>query len=180
MAFLATLEYRTSTLQKLQRTRPQLVSIYALSCWMYSVTGVWYLCVLPKLQPGQQTTALMSGHAFGLLLILQGASSYANDALVTLGKHVYPGRLFWTIADRCLAWLLMITTVANVFTWPACGLFAQRVSVTLVVVCVFSYPSSKFCEIRGWMEPFLVCHSIWHYVPNILAIIWIGMCAFGL
>eukprot|EP00326_Haptolina_ericina_P035041 CAMPEP_0181246156 /NCGR_PEP_ID=MMETSP1096-20121128/43852_1 /TAXON_ID=156174 ORGANISM="Chrysochromulina ericina, Strain CCMP281" /NCGR_SAMPLE_ID=MMETSP1096 /ASSEMBLY_ACC=CAM_ASM_000453 /LENGTH=124 /DNA_ID=CAMNT_0023342971 /DNA_START=124 /DNA_END=498 /DNA_ORIENTATION=- len=120
----------------------------------------------------------MSGTAFGALLVVQGVVSYVNDAVVTMGKHVAPSRTFWTIADRCLAWLLMITTVSMAITWPSCGERASLVSAALVAVCAVSYPCSKYCEIRGFMRPFLVWHSIWHYVPNILAVTWIGSCAF--
>jgi hypothetical protein len=146
MPFLATLEYRTATLQKLEVSHPTLVQTYKLSCLSYSVSGLWYLYCLHFLSPALCTTPVMSGTAFGALLVVQGVVSYVNDAVVTMGKHVAPSRTFWTIADRCLAWLLMITTVSMAITWPSCGERASLVSAALVAVCAVSYPCSKYCE----------------------------------
>ena len=174
---LPTVEQRTKWLQMIEKKRPKLVGFYALSCWMYSVTGLFYLYVLPKLQPGYETTPLMSGTLFGCLLTLQGALSYANDGLVTLGRPLKPNRMFWVISDRLCAWTLMLTTFGCVATWPSAGPGDARnyVSAALAVTCIIAYPSSKTCEVTGRMMSFLIWHSIWHYVPCALAIVWIGM-----
>ncbi|KAL3903203.1 MAG: hypothetical protein SGPRY_011771 [Prymnesium sp.] len=179
MPFFASLEYRTATLRRLEADYPLAVGTYALSSWMYSLAGLIYLYLLPFLPPTHQTTPLLSGRMFGTLLVVQGACSFIHDGRITLGKPFPPGRHFWLLFDRCLAWLLMLTVVGNALVWPSCSKATRGVSVALVLTCGVTYPSSKYCEVRGWMRSFLVLHSLWHYVPNLLAIIWISLCAAG-
>ncbi|KAL1495654.1 hypothetical protein AB1Y20_016520 [Prymnesium parvum] len=176
---LATLAERTAALRALQRSHPARIRAYALSCWMYSLSGAWYLHALPRLPLELQATPLMSGTTFGVLLLLQGLCSYLNDARLTLGHRVWPGRPFWLCVDRSLAWVLMCTVVGNAIVWPPCGAHARAVSVALVATCVVTYPCSKFCEVQGWMRAFVAWHSVWHYVPNLLAMTWVGLCAYG-
>ena len=174
---LPSLEFRTHALAKLEVQRPRLVGLYAMSCWAYSVTGLFYLSCLPRLPDGFATTPLMGGVAFGCLLTVQGALSYCNDALVTLGRPLWPNRTFWVTCDRLCAWTLMLTTFGCVATWPAAGPGDVRnyISAALAITCIVAYPSSKTCEVTGRMTSFLVWHSVWHYIPNVLAIAWIGM-----
>ena len=146
---LPSLQVRTTRLQKLQATHPRVVKTYCASCWAYTAVGMWYLIIMPKMPKPFHTTFLMPGYLFGLLLILQGAASYMNDAVATLGFPTTMGRHFWTIADRCLAWALTINTVGTaLFTWPHAGDADSRrlVSLALIFSICITYPTSKTLE----------------------------------
>ena len=104
-------------------------------------------------------------------------SNYVNNedpVIATLGRPLSPGRNFWTWGDRLCAWTLMLTTFACVLTWPSAGPGDPRnyVSAALALTCIVAYPSSKTCEVTGRMESFLYWHSVWHYMPCALAIVW--------
>ena len=107
-----TFEERTRRLKSLAAQAPALVSSYKLSCFAYSVTGVFYLLRLPHLPPAYQTTPLCSGPVLALLLILQGCCSFAHDAPFTFGVRSWMGLplgpwLSWV--DRALATTLTVT-----------------------------------------------------------------------
>eukprot|EP00965_Chrysotila_dentata_P090638 2992160-Pleurochrysis_carterae.AAC.1 len=66
MAFtLATLHERTRRLQKLELNAPALVRVYALSCWAYALSGLWYIYCMPHMPPPFQQAGFLSGRTFG-------------------------------------------------------------------------------------------------------------------
>jgi len=174
---------RTRMLQKLEKTMPSRIRLYCLSCWAYTLTGAWYLWALPLMPPVCQSSALMSGRMFGGLLVLQGFFSYMNDAVCTLGKDGYLTWATWEALDRLLAWTLMVNTVCTAMVWgqgdASGGERAHRarllVSASLVASCAVAYPMSKAYELQGKMDRFLLWHSIWHFVPNLLAVLWMAL-----
>jgi hypothetical protein len=174
---LPTLEYRTQTLLKIQEQRTRLVRAYAISSWSYSFTGFFYLFARSRLPASYCTTPLMGGAVFGSLLVLQGIFSYINDAVTTFGGIVWPGRRFYLTCDRICAVTNFLTTLGCIWTWPSTGKDDARyiVSMALGCTCVVAFPVSRFCELTGRMLPFLCWHAIWHYVPNVLAVIWMSL-----
>ena len=138
---LATLEYRTQTLVKLSRQRPLLVRFYALSSWSYSVTGIFYLACYHRLQPAYQTTPVISGFAFGIMLCLQGLCSHCNDAVTTLGYELWPHRLLYLYCDRLSAATLLITAYTLAAGgWPSSGASDPRypIGLALAATCTIT------------------------------------------
>ena len=110
-----------------------------------------------------------------LARLSQGLLSFLNDAVVTFGYHVAPGRTFWVVADRCCACCLTGNAIGTAYIW---SLSAQDrtprwLPLALVLSFVFYLPSKAF-ELAGDMRTFLLVHSIWHYLPNTLAILWLS------
>ena len=102
-----------------------------------------------------------------------------NDAVCTLGRYGYFSWATWEKLDRALAWTLMINVVSCALVWGkgesggAEGARARlTVSTLLVASCALAYPMSKWHEQAGRMSSFLLWHSIWHIVPNVLAMLW--------
>lgn len=187
---------RTRLLQKLSHTMPLRLSLYKSSCWAYSLTGLYLLLSLPSMPPLCHQSGMLPSWAFGGLLVVQGFLSYMNDAVCTLGRPTYFGWPFWEAADRFLAWVLMLNTVLTARLWgevgsgggaeeggpaagnPTAGRMADArlaVSAALVCSCAVCYPVSKGYELMGKMPQFLLWHSAWHLVPNLLAILWMSM-----
>ncbi len=174
---LPSIDERTKRLVRLSKARPGLLALYSASCWSYTVVGAWYWHIMRRMPAAFHTTAFMPGYAFALLLIVQGAVSYMNDAVCTLGIETKMGRSFWLTVDRLLAWALAINTVGTALTWPHAGSADMRATVShaLVVSLVLTYPTSKFCEVTGRMAHFVFLHSLWHYVPCCLAAVWLTL-----
>lgn len=174
---LPTLKDRTRTLLKIQEQRPLLVRFYAISSWSYSFTGFFYLFAQSTIQREYRTTPLMDGMVFGWLLVIQGIFSYINDAITTFGGVVRPSRVFWLTCDRALAITNFLTALSVIYAWPSTGPDDARygISLALGLACIISFPASRLCELTGRMLPFLCWHAIWHYVPNILAVLWMSL-----
>ena len=176
---VATMKERVAGLRRLETTAPGLCRIYFLSCWAYSVTGICLILCQDHMPPLCRSTGLTSLRTFGLMLILQGPCSYANDAVATFGYPVLGGDRLVVYVDRAVAWLNVVNMIGAVLNFPSNGGdhagLRLVVGVLLVAVCAVAYPTSKSYEISGQMRGFLAWHSVWHYVPNALALIWVSL-----
>ena len=172
---LPSVQERTRRLKVLQAFTPVLVYLYKLSCLAYCASGGFYLWRLPHLPPAYRSTPLCSGPLMALLLILQGCCSFTHDALYTFGRRSFLGLplgpwLSW--ADRALATTLTFNAVGLALTWPPGH---TAIAAAMVASLLLTFPTSRYYELTGDMQPFLVWHSLWHYLPNLFAILWLGL-----
>ena len=176
----ATMQQRLAGLRRLETTAPGLCRMYFMSCWAYSVTGLCLVLCQDAMPPLCRSTGLTSLRTYGLMLMLQGPVSYANDAVATFGYPVPGGNQQLIVyLDRAVAWANVVNMVGAVLTFPNHGGehagLRLVVGIMLLAVCAVAYPTSKSYEISGQMRGFLAWHSVWHYVPNALALIWVSL-----
>ena len=176
---LATKDQRLAGLRRLQTTAPGLCRVYFCSCWAYSVTGFCLILCQDSMPPLCRSTGVMSLRAYGLLLILQGPCSYANDAVATFGYPVLGGEKLVRFVDRACACSNFANMVAAVLAFPSDGGehagLRLVIGIMLLATCAVAFPASKSYEISGRMRGFLAWHSVWHYVPNGLALLWVAL-----
>ena len=137
--------------------------VFVVSCWTFSFLGVLILCAAHA-TPSHRYPPFISYEwevMFGTSMLLQGVASYMND----VWNDFYLEGASWKLAwfDRILATCNVAYVMGIAVRRPSTDPF---VAVAITTGFGFFLPSKYFLSQRNAVG-YMICHSLWHFVPTV-------------